>query len=431
MRVPKITPKAKKSGSILIRFQLTQEGVKKDYQLTLPLKWVSRRDRRVAEQVADLIKDDIKHDALGLQPPSFDPTLQKYKPGLSVGEKKTQNLLDVWDEFVKFKVKEGKIQETTLTKHYSDSEKVLQKVRKHNPELLKPDKSTEFLDYLSDRYKPSTLVPYYGNWSACANWAVKRNIWDKNPYSLGLSELKSQRQATKSGKSYPDSEASVILDAFATDRFTSKFATIKHSYYYEFLKFLFLTGVRPQLAIALDWEQIIWEGDRPDRIYFDRAYTERILKPSKGNRNGKNFPLVFPVNDELAELIKSIPKRETIQRKPTISKHLKIKRSYCPNLVFPSFRHWYLDIGKFTTRTFKPVVEALVHSGEVLEYLSTYHSRHTMQNRCLEAGMSEEEIAALLDTSPEIIRKHYRDNRRYRESLAQRVTLPSLNQGQD
>ena len=65
-------------------------------------------------------------------------------------------------------------------------------------------------------------------------------------------------------------------------------------------------------------------------------------------------------------------------------------------------------------------------TGEVEEYLPTYHSRHTMQNRCLEAGMSEETIAALLDTSPEIIRKHYRDDRRYRESLAQRVTLPEL-----
>lgn len=133
------------------------------------------------------------------------------------------------------------------------------------------------------------------------------------------------------------------------------------------------------------------------------------------------------MNDELAELIESIPKRDTMQREPTISKHLKIKRPYHPNLVFPSPRKWYIDIGNFTNRTFKPVVETLVETGEVLEYLSTYHSRHTMQNRCLEAGMSEEEIAALLDTSPEVIRKSYRNDRRYRESLAQRITLPNMN----
>jgi hypothetical protein len=174
-----------------------------------------------------------------------------------------------------------------------------------------------------------------------------------------------------------------------------------------------------------------WERGRPTRIYFDRAHTEGILKPSKGDRNGKNTSLVFPVNGELADLIESIPKRKTIQREPTISKHLKIKRPYYPNLVFPSFRHWYLDIGRFTTRTFKPVVETLVEQGEVTEYLSTYHSRHTMQNRCLEAGMSEEQIAALLDTSPEMIRKHYRNDRRYRESLAQQITLPTLDQKSD
>ena len=163
------------------------------------------------------------------------------------------------------------------------------------------------------------------------------------------------------------------------------------------------------------------------RIYFDRARTYQILKPSKGNRNGKTTPLVFPVNDELAELIQSIPKRPTIQREPTISKHLTtLKRPYYPELVFPGPRGRYIDIDNFTNRTFKPVVEALVATGEVAEYLSTYHSRHTVQNRWLESGMSEETIAALLDTSPEIIRKHYRDDRRYRENLAQQITLPTL-----
>jgi len=40
--------------------------------------------------------------------------------------------------------------------------------------------------------------------------------------------------------------------------------------------------------------------------------------------------------------------------------------------------------------------------------------------------MSEEAIAALLDTSPAMIRKHYRDDRRYYENLAQNITLPEL-----
>lgn len=429
MRVPKITPKKRKSGSIYLRFQLTQQSVKRDYELTLPLQWSVRRDRQLAEQIAGLIRDDIKHDSLGLQPPAFDPTLQKYRPGLPPVPKQPENLLAVWDKFVEFKVKEGKVQETTLDKVYPNTKKVLKKVQRHDPELLKPNKANEFLDYLTDHYKPSTLKLYYTNWSACANWAVQRDIWDKNPYSRGLSQVKNQYEPTQSGKAYTDKEAQIILDAVATDRFTSPYACIKHSYYYEFLKFMFLTGVRPQLAIALDWEQIHWERGRPTRIYFDRAYTYRILKPSKGNRNGKNISLVFPVNDELADLIESIPKRKTIQREPRISKHLKINRPYHPNLVFASPRYWYIDIGNFTNRTFKPVVEALVEQGEVTEYLSTYHSRHTMQNRCLEAGMSEEQIAALLDTSPEMVRKHYRNDRRYRESLAEQITLPSLNGG--
>ncbi|WP_156331841.1 hypothetical protein [Planktothricoides sp. SR001] len=250
----------------------------------------------------------------------------------------------------------------------------------------------------------------------------------KNLYSRDLAILKSQCETSdKTGKAYSDSEATVILNAIATDRFTSPRARIKHSYYAEFLKFMFLTGVRPQLAIALEWEQIIWERDRPIKIYFDRAYTDGILKPSKGDRNGKNTPRVFPVNSELADLIMAIPKRETIYREPRISRHLKtVNRPHYPNLVFPSSCHWYITIDYFTNKIFKPVVESLVTMGEVSEYLPTYHSRHTTQNRWLESGMSEEAIAALLDTSPAMIRKHYRDDRRYYENLAQNITLPEL-----
>ena len=82
--IPKITPKPKKSGSIFIRFRLTQNGKQKNYEMTLPLKWDDRRDRRKAEEIADIIRQDIKHDILGLLPTAFDPTLQKYRPGLKI-----------------------------------------------------------------------------------------------------------------------------------------------------------------------------------------------------------------------------------------------------------------------------------------------------------------------------------------------------------
>jgi len=338
---------------------------------------------------------------------------------------KIPSLLDVWIKFVDFKTQQGKVEETTLTKAYPLVTKILTKV---DPELLKPSNYKQLLSFLTKRYKPSTLVSYYTKISACANWALKQDIWEKNPYSRDLAILKSQcENPDKSGKAYSDSEATVILNAIATDRFTPPRAWTKHSYYAQFLQFMFLTGVRPQLAIALEWEQIVWERDRPIKIYFDRAYTSGILKPSKGDRNGKNTPRVFPVNSELADLIMAIPKKETIHREPRISRHLKtIDRPHCPDLVFPSPRRWYIAIDHFTNRIFKPVVESLVKLGEVSEYLPTYHSRHTTQNRWLESGMSEEAIAALLDTSPTRIRKHYRDDRLDYENLAQNITLPEL-----
>ena len=426
IRIPTITPLKNKSGSIYLRFRLNY----REYEFTLPLKWDDRRDRTKAEAIADIIREDIKHDALGLQPPAFDPTLNKYRPNsLKVPEPinhHVPDLLQTWLKFVEFKVNEGKIAETTLQNSYQKSEKVLEKVQRHNPTLLNPDKSSEFYDYLCKSYKPSTLKLYYTNWVACANWATKRKIWPENPYQETLANL-SNHYSPNTGKAYSDSEATVILNAIATDRFTSPRALVKHSYYAQFLKFLFLTGVRPQLAIALEWEQIIWELDRPVKIYFDRAFTDGILKPSKGDRSGKNISRILPVNSELATLIESIPKRETIQREPRISRHLKsVTQPHYPNLVFPSSRHWYIEIDNFTENIFRPIVKSLVEAGEVNEYLPTYHARHTTQNRWLESGMSEETIAALLDTSPEIIRKHYRNDQRYRENLAENITLPEM-----
>ncbi|KOR35323.1 hypothetical protein AM228_18935 [Planktothricoides sp. SR001] len=239
--IPKITPKPKKTGSIFIRFRLTQDGKQKNYEMTLPLKWDDRRDRRKAEKIADIIRQDIKHDFLGLQPPAFDPTLQKYRPGLKIAvAPKIPSLLDAWVKFVDFKTQQGKVQETTLTDAYPRVEKMLTKV---DPELLRLSNSKELLSFLTKHYKPSTLVFYYTKISACANWAVKQDIWEKNPYSRDLAILKSQcENPEKSGKAYSDSEAMTILKAIATDRFTSPYAYIKHSYYGQFLKFLFLTG---------------------------------------------------------------------------------------------------------------------------------------------------------------------------------------------
>lgn len=137
---------------------------------------------------------------------------------------------------------------------------------------------------------------------------------------------------------------------------------------------------------------------------------------------------MFPVNSELAALIESIPKHETIHREPRISRHLKtVNRPHYPSLVFPTpVARWYVDIDDFTKRIFRPVVEELVKARKIAKYLPTYHARHTTQNRWLEAGMSEEAIAALLDTSPAMIRKHYRNDRRYLEALAENLTIPPM-----
>ena len=412
IRIPNITPTKSPSGSIFLRWRWQY----KEYAFTLPLKWDNRRDRRKAEEIAEIIREDIKHDALGLHPPAFDGTLDKYRPGIKkIAPAPIPTLLQIWEKFSNHQILKGDIAESTIENSYSRSGKILEKVP---TALLLPEKAENLYDYLSEKYAVSSLRTYYINFVGAANWAVKEKLWQVNPYKPHLRELNSLYKPDH-GKAYSDSEATAIIEAIAKSN---------HAYYTGFVKFLFMTGVRPQLAIALEWEQIIWDEDRPIKIYFDRAHTRGILKPSKGDRKGKNTPRVFPVNAELAALIKNLPHYQTIHREPRISHHLKtVTRPHYPNLVFPTpVRHWYISIDDFTERIFRPIVESIVDAGKITEYLPTYHARHTTQNRWLESGMSEETIAALLDTSPEMIRKHYRNDQRYLEALAENLTIPPM-----
>lgn len=91
-------------------------------------------------------------------------------------------------------------------------------------------------------------------------------------------------------------------------------------------------------------------------------------------------------------------------------------------LVFSSPKDKHIDLHNFTNRTWKPLVTQLVDSGELKEYLPTYHCRHTAASMLAKAGIPSSTIAALLDTSEQMLNKHYFDN----ENLSTSLSINSL-----
>jgi integrase len=81
---------------------------------------------------------------------------------------------------------------------------------------------------------------------------------------------------------------------------------------------------------------------------------------------------MFPVNDQLKELLKNISKTDNPY-----------------NLVFPSITGIYIDRKNFSTRIWKPLILKLVNEGLVKEYSTFYDVRHTSMTHLCRSGKAD------------------------------------------
>jgi integrase len=342
--------------------------------------------RKVAEAKAKLIESDIVFDR-------FDSTLAKYKsqsalstitptftPIDRVPEDKLP-LKDLWEKYTQYK--SNHVAPSTLVRDYGKIAKRLTTM----PKELKDEIAIRdwLLKQFSSEVARRTLVQL----NACCKWAVKSGYLAENPFEGMAGEIKKTVRGT-SRQAFSKEERDAILAAFENNTYSSKYAPIPHSYYLLYVRFLFLTGARPEEAIALKWKHI-----SPDnkRIQFREA------RPSDTGVLGETKTgkvRTFPCNGSLTTLLESI-------RPEGVSSE---------TLVFPSPRGDYMDSHNFSNRIWKPVVEALVEDGKVEHYLPQYNTRHTAITLLLDAGLDAKDVARLVGNSPEIIYKHYAGNKR-------------------
>jgi integrase len=107
-----------------------------------------------------------------------------------------------------------------------------------------------FKDYSSEVAR-RTLVQI----NACCKWAVKSGLLSENLFEGMAGDIKKTRRDT-SRIPFSQKERDMIIEAFEKNTYVSKFASVPHSYYSPYVRFLFMTGCRPEEAIALKWKHI-------------------------------------------------------------------------------------------------------------------------------------------------------------------------------
>jgi integrase len=314
---------------------------------------------------------------------NFDPTLAKYRPQTHLTlvkpvefPQKALKLSELWDKYTQFK--SSQLEETTILRDYGKIQKRILKLLTQNL-----SEAGEIRDYLLKTYSAEVAKRTLKQFNACCNWAVRSKLLDSNPFDGMASQIKSEKASTTSRMSFTKEERDAIIQAFENNTYSSKFAPVPHSYYAPYVKFLFLTGARPEEAIALKWKHI-----KNNRIVFCEAVATdlKIRKSTKTHETR-----TFPINTQLQALLDEIQLEEVNSE----------------TLVFPARSGKEIDAHNFLNRVWKPVVENLVKDKKVKQYLPQYNCRHTFITMTLEAGVTVIQVAKWAGNSPEIIMKHY------------------------
>jgi len=319
----------------------------------------------------------------------FDSSLVKYR---AITPKREENVLEcekspteitikqIWENYLKIKG------DSSAASTQRVSHAPIDKWIRHIPEeKLGISYLDEHVAILKGMYGKVSISTMFRTFKAACNLAVKTKLIEYNPYAVYDQIFITVTKGERSRKPFEPHEVELILAAFKTDRFvTRKFN--KHSYYYPFVRFLALTGCRPEDAIALT-QSDLFESQGREVIRFSKAYCDDELKETK-----TGTIRMFPINRELKECLELAPIHNN-------QKGL--------NLVFPSEDGGYINLHTFTSRIFKVVVKNLYLKGEIKNQLPTYHLRHTFITQMIRKGIDIATIANLVGNSSETILNNY------------------------
>jgi integrase len=300
---------------------------------------------------------------------NFDPTFARYelvKKESFAQPTKEPTILNYWLEWADFH--RDKLSPTTYLSELNTVTKLLERY----PKLL-INEAKVLVKMAPTHYAKRTFSNCWKWLRACFNWHIANETLEDNPFNPLPRGFKSFTKKSDIGI-FSKSQKEIIIQEFQKEC----------PHYAPFVKFLFLTGCRPEEAIALTWDDV-----KPDYIIIDKAFTRGILKETKTKKDRK-----IPLNETLREFLSSHYFASIDLHKP----HFQ---------VFPTPYAGYINLSDFGTNKWKPLIESLVFYGKLPEYLSLYHCRHTFISECLNAKIPIQQVAKWVGNSPEMIWRHY------------------------
>jgi integrase len=297
----------------------------------------------------------------------FDKTFQKYSLTPVIQEVVPEiTVLELWLKWLD--ARRDTISATTYLSELNTVTKLLEKYKN-----LTIKESSLLLKEAPKHYSLRTCANCWKWLRACFNWHISNGAVLENPFLNIPTSFKSKSKTNEIGV-FSKSQKEIIIQEFQKEC----------PYYAPFVKFLFLTGCRPEEAIAL-----IWDDVKPDYIIINKAFTRGILKETKTKKDRK-----IPLNNTMREFLSS-----------HYFASLDLTRPHSQVFRAPYTDH--INLSNFGTRIWKPLISGLVMENKLPEYLSLYHCRHTFISECLNEKIPIQQVAKWVGNSPEMIWRHY------------------------
>lgn len=366
LRLPREAVGDKGNRYIYTGLDSTPENYKRVQQVALSIEQELLSGALTPESLAALVS--FKPKLVALPTP---PAAPKLTP------------LQLWELYSEHRI--SQVAPTTFIKEYK--KKYLNHIKRLPSNALENGAATR--DFLLKTTTADTTKRVLMRLNAACEWAVETKLLTTNHFEGMAKDIKVNKNYQENINPFTLEEREAILKAFEQ--------APKHKHYYNFVRFLFLTGCRTGEAIALQWKHI---NKDCSIVTFAESYDSQlgIRKDTKTHKVRR-----FPCNAVLKELLLGM-KLERPEAAPD-------------DLMFPSPTGLPISNSKFTNqvwrgcksgkKTYKGLVTQLVEQGLVESYRPPYNTRHTFITMCLEAGMTAPQVAKLVGNSPEVILRHY------------------------
>lgn len=345
----------------------------------------SEENQRKVQIVAWEIEADIKNGRdidLGEYKARFAPLPS---PRISAVAEQTAtryeyNLRILWAEFTEFK--RPQLAETTVDSGYL-------RWANHIARLPVTDvrEAVAVRDYLLKENSANTAKRAITHINACCNWGVKSGKIPENPFEGMAEDIRVIVPGEGDIDPFTREERDAILAAFRCHP--------KHYRYYNYVKFLFLSGCRIGETVALQWKHVTKDCGM---VTIAESY-DRQLKIRKDTKTHKIRRL--PCNESLAELLQD----------------MRPKNPAPEDTIFTSPMGGLLNAEKFCSQVWRGcrngdkhylgILPGLIATEQVHRYRPPYNCRHTAITLWVDKNIPIPTIARWVGNSPEIIFRHY------------------------